>query len=172
MERLGFINSEYELKVLILYVMRRLPLPIDTEGFAGLILIDGGVDYFEYKQCFFELVDSAHIEEKVPGKYALTAKGSRNGEILETSVPFSVRTKADRVIAPVAEAMLRNSMILANHEACTGGVSVYLALSDGIGNIFDLKILAADEVQAKKIEKNFKSNAEGFYNKFIDMLSE
>jgi len=172
MERLGFINDQYEVKVLILYVMRALPLPIDTESLAELVLIDGGVDYFEYKQCFFELVDSAHIEEKVPGKYALTIKGRRNSEILETSVPFSVRTKADRLIAPVAEAMLRNSMIIASHEDCTGGLSVHLALSDGIGSIFDLKILAADETQAKRIEKNFKSNAEGFYNRFIEMLSE
>lgn len=172
MERLGFINEKYEIKVLILYVMRRLPLPIDPESLAGLILIDGGIDYFDYKQCLFELEESSHVEEKEPGKYAVTAKGNRNGEILESSLPFSVRTKADRIVTPVAEEMRRSTMILANHEDTKGGVSVYLALSDGMGHIFDLKILAADEEQAKKIENNFRKNAESYYNRFIEMLSE
>ena len=63
-------------------------------------------------------------------------------------------------------------MILANHEIGDNGVTVYLAVNDGIGSIFDLKILAADEVQAKRIEKNFKKNAEAYYNRFIEALSE
>ena len=101
-----------------------------------------------------------------------TAKGSRNGEILETDLPYSVRVKAEKTLAPVAEEMRRSSMILANHEVKDGGVIVYLAVSDGIGNIFDLKILASDEVQAKKIEKNFRKRAEEYYNRFIEELSE
>lgn len=172
MERLGFINEKSEIKVLILYVMRRLPLPIDPEGLAELVLIDGGVDYFDYKDCLFELEDSAQVQGNEDGKYSVTAKGARNGEVLETVVPYSVRVKADKTIAPVIEEMRRSSMILANHEPCNGGVTTYLALSDGLGNILDLKILASGEEQAAKIEKNFKANAESYYNRIITMLSE
>jgi len=171
-ERLGFINEKSEIKVLILYVLRRLPLPIDPESLAELVLIDGGVDYFDYKQCLFELEESAQVQEIETGKYAVTAKGTRNGEVLESVVPYSVRIKADKIIAPVIAEMRRSSMILANHEPCKGGVTTYLALSDGLGNIFDLKILASGEEQAVKIEKNFKSNAESYYNRIIEMLSE
>ena len=63
-------------------------------------------------------------------------------------------------------------MILANHELTDNGITVYLAVSDGIGTIFDLKILAADEEQAKKIERNFRRKAEEYYNRFITELSE
>ena len=45
-------------------------------------------------------------------------------------------------------------------------------MNDGVGSIFDLKILAADEAQARRIEKNFKKNAEAYYNRFITELSE
>ena len=68
--------------------------------------------------------------------------------------------------------MRRSAMLLANHEMNGSGVTVYLAVSDGVGSIFDLKILAADEAQAKRIEKNFRKNAEAFYNRFISELSE
>lgn len=170
-ERLGFLNDKLDIKLLILFVLRRLPSEIDIEKLADLILIDGGVGYFDYKECLAELLSTAQIEEE-DNLVKITAKGSRNGEILETDLPYSVRVKAEKTLAPVAEEMRRSSMILANHEIGEGGVVVYLAVSDGIGTIFDLKILAADEEQAKKMEKNFRRNAEDYYNRFVRELCE
>ncbi len=170
-ERRGFIHEKLDIKLLILFVLRRLPAEIDGERLAELILIDGGISYFDYKDCLAELVDTAQVEEQERG-YLITAKGSRNGEILETELPYSVRKKAERAVAPVIEEMRRSAMILANHEVGENGVTVYLAMNDDLGGIFYLKILAADEQQAKIMEKNFKKNAEGFYNRFIAALSE
>ncbi len=170
-ERLGFINDKLDIKLLILFVLRRLPAEIDIEKLAELILIDGGVGYFDYKECLAELMTTAQVEEE-DGFVKITAKGSRNGEILESDLPYSVRYKAETTLAPVAEEMRRSSMILANHEESDGGVTVYLAVSDGIGTIFDLKILASDVAQAEKIEKNFRKKAEEYYNRFIQELTE
>ena len=170
-ERLGFINDKLDIKILILFVLRRLPAEIDSERLAELILIDGGVGYFDYKECLAELATTSQIEDD-DGLIKITAKGSRNGEILESGLPYSVRVKAEKTLAPVAEEMRRSAMILANHEVGEGGVTVYLAVSDGIGTIFDLKILAADEEQARKIERNFRRKAEEYYNRFITELSE
>lgn len=170
-ERFGFIHDKLDIKILILFVLRRLPADIDGERLADLILIDGGIGYFDYKQCLAELVGTSQVEEAEEG-YRVTAKGSRNGEILESGLPYSVRVKAERTLAPVAEEMRRSAMILANHEVTKGGVTVYLAMSDDMGSLFDLKILAADEEQAKRIEKNFKKNAESFYQSFVEQLSE
>jgi len=169
--RFGFIHDKLDTKVLILYVLHRLPARIDAESLANLVLIDGGIDYFDYKQCLCELVENSQVDETAEG-CLITAKGSRNCEILADTLPYSVRMKANRVTAPVAEEMRREAMILANHERTEGGVTVYLALSDGIGNIFDLKILAANEEQAEKIERSFRKKAEEYYNRFITELSE
>lgn len=170
-ERLGFINDKLDIKILILFVLRRLPAEIDSERLADLILIDGGVGYFDYKECLAELATTAQVEDE-DGLIKITAKGSRNGEILESGLPYSVRVKAEKKLSPVAEEMRRSAMILANHELTENSITVYLAVSDGIGTIFDLKILAADEAQAEKMEKNFKRKAEEYYNRFITELSE
>ena len=188
MDGWGFIHAKLDLKILILYVLTRLPAPMDPEALAELVLIDGGVGYFDYKQCLAELidggvgyfdykqclaelVDGAQVEQTQDG-CVITAKGSRNAGILSGELPYPVRLKADKATRRAAEEMRRREMILANHETGEGGVTVYLSVSDGLGSIFDLKILAADEEQAKKIERNFKRNAEGYYNRVIEMLSE
>lgn len=170
-ERRGFIHDRLDIKLLILFVLRRLPSEIDGERLADLVLIDGGIGYFDYKDCLAELVETALIEEREDG-YVITAKGSRNGEILESELPYSVRVKAEKSAAPVIEEMRRSAMILANHEVGDNGVTVYLAMDDGMGKIFDLKLLAADEQQAKRMEKNFKKNAESYYQRFIEELSD
>ena len=170
-ERRGFIHEKLDIKLLILFVLRRLPAEIDGEKLADLVLIDGGISYFDYKDCLAELVETAQIEDREDG-YIITAKGSRNGEILETALPYSVRLKAERAAAPVIEEMRRSAMILANHETGENGVTVYLAMSDDMGGILDLKLLAADEEQAKRMERNFKKNAEGYYQRFIAALTE
>ena len=170
-DRFGFIHEKLDIKLLILYVLRHLPSEIDGERLADLVLIDGGIGYFDYKECLAELAESSQVSENEDG-YAITAKGSRNCEILESTLPFSVRMHADKAMAPVVEEMRRSAMIRTNHEPCDGGVTVYLALSDGVGSMFDLKILALDEQQALKIEKKFKKNAENLYHRFIQELSE
>lgn len=170
-EGYGFIHEQFDIKLLILYVLRQLPSAIDAERLADLVLIDGGFNYFDYKQCLSELAQTAQIEETEEG-YQVTAKGSRNCEILESGLPFSVRNKARRAMAPVIEEMRRREMILANHEAGPDGVTVYLSVNDGLGSIFDLKILAASEEQALRIEKNFRKRAEQYYQRFIEALSE
>ena len=73
---------------------------------------------------------------------------------------------------PVVDEMRRQEMILANHEVREDGVTVYLSMDDGRGSIFDLKILAANERQAKIIEANFRRSAEDYYQRFIEALSE
>ncbi len=170
-ERRGFIHEKLDIKLLILYILRRLPAEIDGERLAELVLIDGGIGYFDYKDCLAELEHTAQIEAGEDG-FRVTAKGSRNGEILETSLPYSVRSKAEKALAPVVEEMRRSAMILANHETGEKGVVVYLAVNDGVGSIFDLKILAADEAQARRMEKNFRKNAEAYYKRFVAELSE
>ena len=170
-ERRGFIHDKLDIKLLILFILRRLPAEIDGERLGDLVLIDGGISYFDYKDCLAELVETAQIEEREDG-YLITAKGSRNGEILETELPYSVRKKAEKAVAPVIEEMRRSAMILANHEVGENGVTVYLAMNDDLGGVFDLKLLASDEQQAKIMEKNFKKNAEGYYHRFVAELSE
>ena len=91
---------------------------------------------------------------------------------METSLPYSVRSKALKLIAPVEEAMRRAAMITAKHEVKDGACMVKLAMSDGVGEIINLSFLCAGEEQAKKIEKNFRRSAEKYYHKVVELMSD
>jgi len=172
MENFGFIHGELDIKILILFILRRLPSPVNAQTLQELCAIDTGIGYFDYAECLAHLVETGHVEEVSPDRYLITEKGARNGETAESSLPYSVRMKAEQLTAPLAEAMNRDRMIGTSHEQHDAGCTVSLSLSDGKGEIIAMRVLAADEEQADFMEANFRRNAEGIYGKIIEILSE
>ncbi len=171
MDQYGFIHEKLDIKILILFVLRRLPGSVEAETLRGLVMCDDGIGYFDYSDCLSELVQSGNVEESAEG-YAVTEKGARNAEAVESSLPYSVRKKASRLLAPVQEKMRRDASIVAGHEPGEDGCTVTLAMGDGKGELIRLSFVCAGEEQAKKIEANFRRDAESYYQRIAAMLSE
>lgn len=165
----GLIN-ERVVKTLILFVMRRIPEPVTLDVLTELSLCDKGISYFEVTECIEMLVETEHIRYD-NGKYSLTGKGERNGEILEENLPHSVMTRAEAAVAHVRAAIKRNEMIKTHWCAKEdGGYQVALSLSDGIGDIIKMELFAANEQQASFMETGFRKRAEKIYQVIIEML--
>ena len=170
LERLGFIHEKLDIKILILYILRRLPGEVEPTTLGDLCAqCDDGIGYFDYSDCLAELVETGHITRTETG-YTITEKGQRNADAVESSLPYSVRTKAQKLLEPVAERLRRAAMITARHAMEDGCCFVELAMSDGEGEIIHLRLLVADEEQARRVEKNFRKGAEGYYHKVVELL--
>lgn len=172
MDNLGFIRDELDIKILILYILEKLPAPMEGNALGDLVLFDGGFNWFDYTDCLAELVKTEHVTEK-DGVYEITEKGRRNVGYVGSSLPYSVRTKADRLTAPVVAAMRRSSMIETHTEPGeNGGKTVSLRLSDSVGEIISLRLAVPDEAMAKAMEGKFRKDAEDIYNRIIAILTE
>lgn len=167
----GFIHEKLDIKILILFILRRLPGAVDPDTLLELCQCDEGISYFDYSDCLHELVATGHVSESEEG-YAITEKGARNADTVEGGLPYSVRYKAERLLAPVEERLRRAAMITARHTQDENGCTVELAMGDGKGEVIRMSLLCADEGQAKRIEKHFRKDAEGYYQKIVELLSE
>lgn len=169
--RRGFIQSEMELKVLILFILRRLPEPAAWEELTDMTLLcDSAIGYFDFTECLSDLVETGHVDKGESG-YSITDRGRVNGETMEPDLPYSVRVRAEKAAAALANLQRRRGMIEASHEMRTrGGFTVHLAMSDGVGPVLSMDLLTGDAKQSEKIEANFKKNAENIYNRIIELL--
>jgi len=169
-ENFGFIHEKIDIKLLILFVMQRLPKPVTLDVLTELAMSDEGISYFDVTECIAMLVKTDHLQHE-DGKYTLTAKGQRNGEALERNLPYTVRTKAEEAAAIVRAAQNRDAMIKTYSKIDeSGSYRVTLSLSDGVGDIISMELFAANEKQASSLEKGFRKNAEKVYHAIIDMI--
>ena len=168
----GFIHEKIEIKVLILFIMRRLQEPVTFDALTELAMCDDGISYFDFSESVAELVGTEHLRFE-NDKYSITQKGVRNGEITESSLPYSVRAKAESRASELRATLNRDSLIKTS-RVCEpeGACTVNLSLSDGVGDIVKMELFAANEKQAQALESGFRKNAENIYNALIDMILE
>ena len=171
MDNPGLVRDELDRKILILYVLRRLPAPIDSELLYEVCLCDNGLQYFDYSESLRDLVASGNVSEE-DDEYSITEKGIRNADAVCTSLPYSVRSAADKLIAPAAEMLGRAALITAEKSEEKDGCYMHLSLSDGEVTLLDMKLYCGNGEKAKQIRKNFRRSAENYYHDFFSALSE
>lgn len=172
MDDLGFIRGKLDTKLLILYILDRLPAPVDGNTLMELTFCDNGVNYFEYIEALDELVTTDHVT-RTDNTYRITGKGERNSREMETRIPYTVRLRAGKNASQIARVLSRNAMIRTGHSAREdGSFVVSLAMADGLGDIMKLELLSGTEDQAKTMEAKFRKNAESLYARIAALLLE
>lgn len=170
MTRMGYIQNDLDLKLLVLYIMNHAAAPITFNQLLELSLCDAGVDYFSLTQAVNHLVETEHL--CVQGEhYSITEKGRHNSQVCEETLPFSVRRRCDENLITVNEILRREAQIrgeLLPRE--DGTFTAKLALDDDAGNLFSLDLLVPSREQGELLLTRFKSDPEAFYNVFLASL--
>jgi len=166
----GFIHDNLDIKILILFILNRLDAPIDLDTLADLTLLDDGISYFDVAECVTDLIKTEHIQD-ADGLLSITEKGYRNGRATESSILYTVREQAKRKTTALSRIQRRDAMIGAEQISLqTGGFSVTLTLSDGLGEILNMNLYAATEEQATVMTNTFRKNAEQIYSQLMETM--
>ena len=89
-EEYGFIREKLDIKLLILYILRRLSGGVDISTIFEICRVDGGVGYFDYSDCLSELTETGLIAyDEDNGRYMITPKGADDIDQVGSSLPFS-----------------------------------------------------------------------------------
>jgi len=166
----GFIHEKIDIKILILYILRRIPASVTFDELTGLVMCDEGISYFDFTECIAELIKTKHIRHK-DNKYSLTVKGAHNGEITEKSLPYTVRCKVDDITSNFRSMLGRDEMITTQYTVNPdGSCTVALSLSDGLGDVVSMSLYSVNEKQALALEKGFRKKAENIYMTLIEAI--
>lgn len=168
---MGFIHSKLDIKLLILYIMARVAAPIDFSTLTDLAMCDDGVDYFNFAESVGELLDSGHLSQD--GEYySITDKGLRNGANTETSLSPVIRSRCDKRLAPLNEALKRKAQIRSQvtTDPDSGDVTLHLNMDDDNGSLLSLSVLVGTENEGQKIAEYFSKHPDRVYNGILGVL--
>ena len=162
----GFIHDKLEIKFLILYIAARIIEPIPFDTVLDLAMCDEGVDYFDFYM--LHCLDEGTIDA---GMYSITEKGTRNSQICESSLPYSVRLRCDKNITECNRKLRRKSQVRASCEKRPNGTySVRLSLNDDLGSLMDLKLMVPREDMANILAERFRQAPERTYSEIMNIL--
>ena len=159
-------------KVIILYILNKLPNPIFNEGLYKLVLSINDMNYFYFQQFLLDLANNKYIEyfnNGIHTIYKITTLGKNVLELTEDILPGILKLQIDTELttaktesAVIAEFTPRSEnnyvvtcKILENNECC-----------------FELKATAPSREQAKKIVSNWENNSNEIYGKILSLLTQ
>lgn len=173
MSRIGFIQDELDLKLLVLYIMARTAAPITFLQLLDLALCDAGVDYFSLTQSVDHLVTTGNLAREDEERYSITDKGRRNSDICEDALPYSVRMRCDENLVKLNDMLRRQEQVQAQVTPNEDGTcQLRLYFSDGNEPFMELNVLIPTQKQGESIAARFHSQPEVIYHQMIALLSD
>ena len=172
MSRVGFIQDEMDLKLLVLYIMARVAAPITFLQLLDLALCDAGVDYFSLTEVVNHLVATEHLKLEEE-HYSITDKGRHNSEICQNSLPFSVRRRCDENLIAVNDALRREQQVQASLTPNGDGTcTVRLYLADDTATLMEMSLLAPTVARGDALVAKFKKSPEQVYMQLMSVLND
>ena len=171
MAPVGYIQSDLDLKLLVLYIMDRVAGPFSFLQLLDLALLcDSGVNYFPLTQAVSHLVETEHLT--LEGEhYSITEKGRRNSQICQDSLPYSVRRRCDEFLVGINAQLRRDAPIrgeLIPRE--DGTLTVHLAVGDQACTLMDLQLLVPTREQGQALIARFRKQPEQIYSQLSELL--
>ena len=171
MQRLGFIHDMMDVKVLILYVTARSNYPMTAQEVYEVCYQDECLSYFDVCTALPQMVETGHIRQVEDERYEITEKGLTDGKLMEDSIAFTVRQRAENAVARFNRQLRRSSFVktqIIPHN--NDDLSVVMALDDEKGNLMTLELLAPSQRQAIRLSKLFEKKAELLYTLIMSEL--
>ena len=169
-------NSLAENKVLILYTLNELKSDVTDSELLKIVLKMNNINYFYFRDILGDLVDSNLIStytKEDTNFYKITSKGENSLELTIDILPGIMKLKADRVLKEelikiVDEESISAEYIPENEKEYT----VKCKIVENSKTIFEMRVFAGSNEQAKNIADNWKNNASQIYPQIISMLNK
>lgn len=165
-------------KVFVLYLLWNIDAPLEFETVNDIVTADGYVGYFDFAECFAELVDKGHVEtltgEGGETLYRITQKGINVAENLSGDIFSEIRERslksALRVISfRERRAELRYECVDVP-DAEGGGYSVTCSVFEHGRPTCSLTVKVDSKERADAIRKNFHEHPEAIYRGALALL--
>lgn len=173
MERRGFIHDMLDVKVLILYVMSMVEMPVSAQTIYELCLQDDCLSYMDVQQAIPQMVETGHLQRVGDDLFVITDKGRDTEQLTTDSIAFPVRHRAKSAVESLNHAARQEQFIRTELRECeTGEYIVSMDLDDHHGRLMHLELTMPSRLQAKKVEAVYRKNPDIIYQSVLIGLME
>ncbi len=172
---LGGLRSRDDIRLLICYLLKSVDAPMTRQMLNDAMQEDGLANFFEVGQAIEELLKTGNItadildDEEV---ITVTQRGREAAELLQTSLPKTVREKAvNSAIKLVTRAKVERDNKIEVKKEDDGGYTITFTLFDRGTELMKLSIYVVDSLQLEQVKQNFINDPVKVYSSIITSLT-
>ncbi len=172
---LGGLRSRDDIRLLICYLLKSVDAPMTRQMLNDAMQEDGLANFFEVGQAIEELLKTGNITADILDEdevITVTEKGREAAELLQTSLPRTVREKAvNSAIRLVTRAKVERENKIEVKKEEDGGYTITFTLFDRGTELMKLSIYVVDSLQLEQVKQNFINDPVKVYSTIITSLT-
>lgn len=172
---LGGLRNRDDIRLLVCYLLKSIDAPMTRQMLNDAMQEDGLANFFEVGQAIEELLKTGNItadildDEEV---ISVTEKGREAAELLQTSLPKTVREKAvNSAIRLTTKAKIERENKIEVKKEDDGGYTITFTLFDRDTEMMKLSIYVVDSLQLETVKQNFINDPVKVYSSIITSLT-
>lgn len=172
---LGGLRNRDDIRLLICYLLKSVDSPMTRQMLNEAMQEDGLANYFEVGQAIEELLKTANITADIMGEdevLTVTRKGREAAEMLQTSLPKTVREKAvNSAIRLITKARVERDNKIEVTKEENGGYTITFTLFDKNTQFMKLSVYVVDSLQLEQVKQNFINDPAKVYSTIMTSLT-
>lgn len=172
---LGGLRNRDDIRLLVCYLLKSVDAPMTRQMLNDAMQEDGLANYFEVGQAIEELLKTGNITADIADDeevLSVTDKGREAAELLQTSLPRTVREKAvNSAIRLTTRAKIERENKIEVKKEENGGYNITFTLFDRDTELMKLSIFVADSLQLEQVKQNFIDDPVKVYSTIITSLT-
>ena len=168
-------NSLAENKVLILYILNKINRGITDSDLLKIISSINNINYFYFRDILADLVESKLVgtyTKEEQNVYEITPEGKNSLELTIDMLPGIIKLKADNIFKQELFEIADEESISAEYiPESENDYTVKCKIVENNKTIFEVKIFAGSNEQARNISDNWRKNAKEIYPKIMNLLN-
>ncbi len=175
------IEEKSDVKIFILYILRHIGYPLEYATIIDLVLGGGVIRYFDFIECFEELVESKNIlrcdseaqgEYRTDEKFVITAQGKGVADALGSDIVTYIRDKslkrALQYLSFREDGTKMNLDIRSLHDERS---IVDFSLTRDGDTFFSLHVISDNEKQTEQIRQTLDGSPESIYKSILALIA-
>ena len=172
---LGGLRNRDDIRLLVCYLLKSVDSPMTRQMLNEAMQEDGLANYFEVGQAIEELLKTGNITADILGDdevISVTEKGREAAEMLQTSLPKTVREKAvNSAIRLITKARVERENQIEVKKEENGGYTITFTLFDKKTQFMKLSVYVCDSLQLEQVKQNFINDPVKVYSTIITSLT-
>ena len=163
-----------ENKVLILYLINKLPDGIKSDNLFKIVSSTNGINYFYFQELLSDLIATNLVGSFTKDEdtfIKITSEGENSLSLTKSLLPGILKLKADNVFKDEISEIVEESSIITEYiPKDENNYTVKCKIVKKNETLFEISAFAGSRERAKQISDNWKNNANNLYPKIIDLL--